>query len=145
MEIAREFYLSGELSLAFEVETKVPIAKKSFGVDNLVITALGVNACGATPADVLSSASGFKVNSLNAAKPQVDADDEDGRGYCRSEDFPCGKEEGMVNVCHYSITSGYQTYCLKEQDSDLVRTYPDDYCGPCTGGYGSTMNGHKVP
>ena len=145
LEFSREYYVSGELSLAFEVALKESIAKKSAGVDNLVITALGVNSCGDATADVLSSASGFKLSSLNAAEPEVDGDDEDGRGYCRSEDFPCGKEEGMVNVCHYSITSGYQTYCLKEQDSDLVRTYPDDYCGPCTGGYGSTMNKHKVP
>jgi len=144
MEISREYYLTGKLSLALEVVTEETIAKKSAGVDNFVITALGVNACDGS--DILSSASGFKVSSFNGAAESTVGDDEeeDGRGYCRSEDFPCGEEEGMVNVCHYSITSGYQTYCLKESDSDLVRTYPDDYCGPCTGGYGSTMNTRTV-
>jgi len=143
--VTREYYSTGELSLAFEVAMKVAINKKSAGVDNLVIMARGVNSCEGATAQTLSSASGFKVSSLNAAEPDINGDDEDGRGYCRSEDFPCGEDAGMVNVCHYSITSGYQTYCLKEQDSDLVRTYPDDYCGPCTGGYGSTMNKNNLP
>jgi hypothetical protein len=57
--------------------------------------------------------------------------------YCVSEDFPCeGEEENMVYVCHYSGRDGYRTFCVPEADSDLLRFYPFDYCGPCEGGYG---------
>jgi len=144
LEITREYYLTGKLTLAFEVATRESIARKSAGVDNLIITARGVDSCGDAPAELLASASGFRVGSMTAAEPDMDGEDEEGRGYCRSEDFPCGDQDGMVYVCHYSITSGYQTFCLKESDSDLVRTYPDDYCGPCVGGYGS-MNKQTAP
>lgn len=52
--------------------------------------------------------------------------------YCVSEDFPCeGEEENMVYVCHYSTRSGYRTFCVPEEDSDLLRFYPNDYCGQC--------------
>jgi hypothetical protein len=58
--------------------------------------------------------------------------------YCVSEDFPCdGEEENMVYVCHYSTRQGYQTFCVPETDSDILRFYPHDYCGPCEGGYGN--------
>jgi hypothetical protein len=58
--------------------------------------------------------------------------------YCVSEDFPCdGEEENMVYVCHYSTRQGYQTFCVPEADSDILRFYPHDYCGPCEGGYGN--------
>jgi len=119
---------------------KESISRKSAGVDNLIIKAVGMNTCdedGPSKESIIDGASGFRMSSFTVTEPEIDADDEEGRGYCRSEDFPCGEDEGMVHVCHYSITSGYQTYCLKESDSDLVRTYPDDYCGPCVGGYGS--------
>ena len=57
--------------------------------------------------------------------------------YCISVDYPCeGEEEDMVYVCHYSTRKGYQTFCIPEEDSDIVRFYPHDYCGPCEGGYG---------
>jgi len=57
--------------------------------------------------------------------------------YCVSEDFPCqGEGDDMVHVCHYSARKGYQTFCIPETDSDIMRFYPNDYCGPCEGGYG---------
>eukprot|EP00797_Seminavis_robusta_P027666 Sro520_g159160.1 n/a (648) ;mRNA; r:33775-35718 len=57
---------------------------------------------------------------------------------CSASDFPCG-EEGKVYVCHYSVFKGYSTFCVKEEDTDIIRFYPNDYCGPCTGGYGNTL------
>ncbi|CAB9498740.1 expressed unknown protein [Seminavis robusta] len=149
LEVPREYFLAGKLSLALEVSVREGIHRKSAGVDNLVITAVGVNACDGSVEegeDIVRGASGFRVSSLvDVYEPEAEAeeDEDEGRGYCHSEDFPCGDEEGMVNVCHYSITSGYQTYCLKESDSDLVRTYPDDYCGPCVGGYGGSLKDQK--
>jgi hypothetical protein len=59
--------------------------------------------------------------------------------YCLSEDFPCeGDESNMVYVCHYSARKGYQTFCVPETDSDILRFYANDYCGPCEGGRGAT-------
>jgi hypothetical protein len=57
--------------------------------------------------------------------------------FCSSEDYPCGDVDGLVHVCHYSARDGYQTFCVPEQDSDIMSFYPKDYCGPCVGGYGS--------
>ena len=54
--------------------------------------------------------------------------------YCVSEDYPCeGEGENMVHVCHYSPQKGYQTFCIPEVESDILRHYPNDYCGPCVG------------
>lgn len=82
--------------------------------------------------------------------PEVDADDDgddddnigdvdDDAPYCPSEDFPCeGDEVNMVYVCHYNPRKGYATYCVPEIDSDILRFYSHDYCGPCEGGEGVT-------
>jgi len=56
--------------------------------------------------------------------------DENELPYCVSDDFPC-EGENMVFVCHYSVLNGYQTFCVPEGDSDILRFYPNDYCGPC--------------
>jgi hypothetical protein len=73
---------------------------------------------------------------IAGAKPEADATDED-VPYCVSADFPCeGEGDDMVFVCHYSARKGYQTFCIPESDSDILRFYPNDYCGPCEGGYG---------
>lgn len=71
-----------------------------------------------------------------AEEPSSDPDD---MPYCVSEDFPCeGDEANMVYVCHYSSRKGYQTFCVPEADSDILRFYSHDYCGPCEGGQGVT-------
>jgi hypothetical protein len=53
--------------------------------------------------------------------------------YCSSDDFPCGEDETMVHVCHYSSRTGYETHCIPEPDSEILRFYSQDYCGPCVG------------
>jgi hypothetical protein len=71
-----------------------------------------------------------------ADEPSTEDDD---LPYCLSEDFPCeGDEANMVYVCHYSARKGYQTFCVPETDSDVLRFYANDYCGPCEGGRGAT-------
>jgi hypothetical protein len=71
-----------------------------------------------------------------AEEPSTDPDD---MPYCVSEDFPCeGDEANMVYVCHYSSHKGYETFCVPEVDSDILRFYSHDYCGPCEGGEGVT-------
>jgi hypothetical protein len=55
--------------------------------------------------------------------------------FCTATDYPCGDDDSKVYVCHYSARQGYQTFCVPEQDSDIMSFYPKDYCGPCVGGY----------
>jgi hypothetical protein len=52
--------------------------------------------------------------------------------YCLKEDFPCGPNNENVNVCHYSSRYGYKTFCVPEDDSDVLAYYPKDHCGPCS-------------
>jgi hypothetical protein len=59
--------------------------------------------------------------------------------FCTSQDYPCGEEDDQVYVCHYSARRGYQTFCVSEEDSDIMSFYPKDYCGPCVGGYASAQ------
>jgi len=58
--------------------------------------------------------------------------------FCAVEDYPCGPDDDKVHVCHYSARDGYKTFCVPESDSDALRFYPKDYCGPCVGGYASS-------
>merc|ERR1712072_814313 len=55
--------------------------------------------------------------------------------FCVVEDYPCGPGNDKVYACHYSARDGYKTFCVPEPDSDALRFYPKDYCGPCVGGY----------
>jgi len=68
---------------------------------------------------------------LTGHAEENDADDH----FCVVEDYPCGADLDKVNVCHYSARDGYKTFCVPESDSDALRFYPKDYCGPCVGGY----------
>jgi hypothetical protein len=79
-----------------------------------------------------------------AAEPSKDSDEP----YCLHADYPCvdsdGEEDGMVHVCHYSTRAGYQTFCIPEVDSDIMRFYTNDYCGPCEGWNGKTNPGQVI-
>jgi hypothetical protein len=55
--------------------------------------------------------------------------------YCSSTDFGCDGGPSYVHICHYTSRIGYRTYCIPEADSDIVRFYATDYCGPCVGGF----------
>merc|ERR1711971_1111536 len=46
LEVPSDYFLGCKLTLAFEVFMKESISRKSAGVDNLVISAIGVNTCG---------------------------------------------------------------------------------------------------
>ena len=57
--------------------------------------------------------------------------------FCVTEDYPCGERGDKVHVCNYSSRDGYKTLCITEAESDAVRFFPKDYCGPCVGGFAS--------
>jgi len=81
--------------------------------------------------------SGFMTDEMKAAAEPSD-DLEDGP-YCVHKDYPCeGDEDDMVYVCHYSSRAGYQTFCIPEMDSDILRFNKNHHCGPCDG-----WNGEK--
>ncbi len=63
--------------------------------------------------------------------------DESEDHFCVTEDYPCGENGDKVHVCHYSGRDGYKTVCITEEESDAVRFFPKDYCGPCIGGFAS--------
>ena len=90
------------------------MSKDSFGVDNFRIVA----DC-----------------SRRRLKKDVATEEKEGY-YCSSMDFPCSGGTDMVSVCHYSTRKGYETFCIPEADSEILRFYPHDYCGPCVGGFG---------
>jgi hypothetical protein len=83
---------------------------------------------------------GFKYPRFDPPANEPSVNEED-IPYCVSEDFLCeGEGSDAVLVCHYSTRKGYQTFCIPETDSDILRFYPNDYCGPCEGGYGGLWN-----
>jgi len=71
---------------------------------------------------------------FQGAEPSLD--NENGTFYCSAADYPCGETDVMVYVCHYSARSGYQTFCVPEADSEILRFFAHDYCGPCVSGFG---------
>jgi hypothetical protein len=87
----------------------------------------------------LNDAEGFVTAEMKAAAESSQGED---APYCIHKDFPCeGDEANMVYVCHYSTRAGYQTFCIPEGDSDIMRFYANDYCGPCEGWNGVTQAG----
>ena len=97
----------------------------------------------ASKEDTVGTQSDFTSLTTNGSVDElvVDGADSDfGEGgkdghFCSLEDYPCGDNGDMVHVCHYSSRLGYQTFCVPEEDSDVLGFFPKDYCGPCVGGY----------
>jgi len=76
-----------------------------------------------------------KANDDGKAGLDSSDEDEDDGPHCLAKDFPCDGGN-KVYICHYSVFKGYNTYCVEEDDSDVIKFYPNDYCGSCVGGYG---------
>jgi hypothetical protein len=83
---------------------------------------------------------GFMTEEMKAAAEP--SDESDDTPYCVHKDYPCkGDEENMVYVCHYSSQAGYQTFCIPEMDSDILRFNENHNCGPCDGWNGAEYTG----
>jgi hypothetical protein len=124
--IPARWYTSGVLEIGFKVEMSKETDLTSAGIDNVRLTA----ACESVQRRDLEQAA--LSQTLPVAEPDMYADD--GGYYCSAEDFPC-KGAGNVHICHYDARRGYQTFCLPEADSEVLRFYSNDYCGACVGGY----------
>jgi len=125
--IPQSYYEDGQLYISFKVVADSSIDDDSYGVDNFKLRA----DC-TSRRELDQEQYGWKGP---VQEPSFHFDD-DGY-YCSAEDFPCeGEGEDTVYVCHYSARTGYQTFCIPEEDSEVLRFYKNDYCGPCVGGYG---------
>jgi len=127
--IPRSHYINGELLIGFSVETST--VTKSVGIDNVSIIGL-------CPKDRFLKGVGVRnIGTEDTESPsQADWDGDDQvDDYCSKNDFPC-EGKSHVYVCHYSTRGGYNTFCIPEKDSEVIRFYSHDYCGPCVGGYG---------
>jgi hypothetical protein len=121
MEIPKNWYGSGELEISFRVDMTNSIVANGGGIDNF-----GMEAdCGGRRAEEEKTPPGLEPS----------ANGEDGSFYCTSQDYPC-EDGSKTHVCHYSTRRGYQTFCIPEADSEILRFYSSDYCGACAGGYG---------
>jgi len=86
---------------------------------------------------------GFMTEEMKAAAEP--SDDSEDTPYCVHEDYPCkGNEEKMVYVCHYSSRSGYQSFCVPELDSDILRFNKKHHCGSCDGWNGVEHTGQVI-
>jgi hypothetical protein len=128
--IPASWYTSGVLEIGFKVQMEQATDVTSAGIDNVRLTAV----CKSVQRRDVEQA--VLSQTLPVAEPDMYA--EDGGYYCSTEDFPC-KGAGNVHVCHYDARRGYQTFCLPESDSEVLRFYSNDYCGPCVGGYGGII------
>jgi hypothetical protein len=108
-----------KLHIVIAVETAVPMSEDSYAIDNFSIE---MNGC--------------KRRMLETPESEPIENGDDGAYYCLASDFACGDAPHMVHVCHYSTLLGYQTFCIPEADSEVLRFYGGDYCGPCVGGFG---------
>jgi hypothetical protein len=134
---------TGNLNIDFSVDMDDNIENESVGMDNIKVTANGLcytNSSAFATGSVIPSRSGpnrlldenERLSKLNA---QVyDTGNEIETSYCSAKEYPC--EEGKVNICHFNPHLGYQTFCVSEEESDIVKFYINSYCGPCVGGFG---------
>ena len=117
---------NNELPFGFKVITTNDINNESYGLDNFSIAV----DCGTQR----------RTEGISQAENEPSNED-DSFFYCQSTDYPCGGEgpdSMMVHVCHYSTRLGYKTYCIPERDSEVLRFYGNDYCGPCAN-FGGTV------
>jgi hypothetical protein len=110
------------LPIGFRVTTAKSIEEESYGISDF---SLGVEC-------------DRRLDDQSLPDPEMEPSDEgeDGSFYCKAADYPCGDGNDMVHVCHFSSQLGYQTFCIPEADSEVLRFYSKDYCGPCVGGFG---------
>ena len=117
LTIPQYYFSDGFVRVQFDLYHSLATdATKKAGIDKITLKA------------VCSGAQRRAEESAAAA-----ASGEVGEFYCSSSDFPCGDDNKSVYVCHYSARSGYNTYCVPEADSEVLRFYKQSFCGPCVG------------
>jgi hypothetical protein len=126
--IPNGYFSQGTLAIGFKALT--PTSVGHYGIDNVRIA---TKCSDPNAGRMLEAVTTMAGGAGPAAEPTVDGDDES--YYCLAEDFPCDGGTDFVYVCHYSARLGYRTFCIPEADSEVLRFYANDYCGPCVGGF----------
>lgn len=129
--IPNGYFAQGTLAIGF----KALVSSSSvgyYGIDNVSLT---TKCSDPNAVRMLETAAATMVmgGAAPASEPALDGEDES--HYCLSEHFPCDGGDDYVYVCHYSARLGYRTFCIPEADSEVLRFYANDYCGPCVGGF----------
>jgi hypothetical protein len=123
LTIQRNHFENGSLFLLFQVHHK----NKFFGIDDVTIEA---NFRCSNGEDAL--AADLATGSLTLVS-DYGLDQRVVLPFCSSEEFPCGTMYGMVSICHHSSRHGFRSLCIHEENSDILKHYIHDYCGPCIG------------
>lgn len=150
MRIPPSYFSNGSLQVEMRVTMDDVIENESAGIDNLKVTAHGLCSTSNTlntgsainqnnqdgPDRLLEGSQGkSKLVLMNENKDQSDWSNDEGSPFCNSKDYPC-TGDNTVYICHYNPHIGYQTFCVPEDESDIVKFYANSYCGPCVGGFG---------
>jgi len=150
IRIPPSYYSDGTLEIEMRATMDDVIENESAGIDNLKVMAHGLCATN-NPLNTGSTISQnqqngpdrllegnqvkAKVVHKNDIADQSSWSNDDGEPFCSSEDYPC-TGNNTVYICHYNPHIGYQTFCVPEEESDIVKFYANSYCGPCVGGFG---------
>jgi hypothetical protein len=150
LSIPGEYFRSGELNVAFLFNLSDSISSVSGGIDDVILNAHSNCKYGAQkpthqslePHNLITGDGGnqrligsTRGETTAATESVVGQLEENDGPHCSADDFPCNGG-AKAYICHYSVFKGYSTYCVSEEDTDVIRFYPNDYCGPCIGGYG---------
>jgi hypothetical protein len=124
LTIQRNHFKSGSLFILLRVQHQ----NKFFGIDDVMVEANFPcsNSGDALPLELATGSS--TLVSDYGLEPPVELP------FCSSEDFPCGTMYGMVYVCHHSSRHGFRNLCIQAENSDILKHYIHDYCGPCVSG-----------
>lgn len=130
VDIPKRWWMNNDnkLPFGFRVNTSNDINEDSYGIDDFTVQV----DCGSQRRAMDT------IEDPPESEPSEEG--EDGSYYCKASDYPCGEGRDMVHVCHYSTRLGYQTFCIPEEDSEVLRFYGNDYCGPCAGGFKGSMD-----
>jgi hypothetical protein len=142
--IPKEHFEDGSLFFEMRLETRADVETLSAGIDDFIVEAY-YNCTNVRHKRNLKRDNELKADGFWSVIADARVDDpskqdpvgDDMKPYCKAEDFPCPGGYDMVHICHYTQLHGYKTICIPEGDSDILRFYPQDYCGPCVGGFGS--------
>jgi hypothetical protein len=124
--IPNGYFSQGTLAIGFQALIGSNISIGYYGIDKVRL----VTRCSDPNAMRMLE----QAATMPAAEPAA-LDGADESYYCLAQDFPCDGGDDFVNVCHYSARLGYRTFCIPEADSEVLRFYANDYCGPCVGGF----------
>jgi hypothetical protein len=126
--VPNTFYSGGTLTIGVGWESNDSFNKGAFGVVSYKFSTACSEPKGARKLDGDVSVGG-------SGEQGYSEDEDDNSYYCLAQDYSCDGGDDYVHVCHYSGRLGYQTFCIPESDSEVLRFYSKDYCGPCIGGF----------